>query len=214
MSFNKGLNRGNTYAISKKRDAMKEHRLLLVDDDPFILEGIGEDLESNGYQVTRASSGESAVELLESNHFDLVITDLVMANTDGIQVLKKTKELNSDIQVIILTGFGDIDSAVEALRSQADDFLLKPCESQEMLFRVKNCLEKQELTRKIKLYQKILPMCCVCKKIRDDTNRQPGTGEWITIEKFINEQAHLDITSSYCPDCAKKTMDAFTGKGS
>lgn len=214
MSFNKGLNRGNTYAISKKRDAMKEHRLLLVDDDPFILEGIGEDLESNGYQVTRASSGESAVELLESNHFDLVITDLVMASTDGIQVLKKTKELNSDIQVIILTGFGDIDSAVEALRSQADDFLLKPCESQEMLFRVKNCLEKQELTRKIKLYQKILPMCCVCKKIRDDTNRQPGTGEWITIEKFINEQAHLDITSSYCPDCAKKTMDAFTGKGS
>ena len=214
MGFNKGLNRGNTYAISKKRDAMKEHRLLLVDDDPFILEGIGEDLESNGYQVTRASSGESAVELLESNHFDLVITDLVMANTDGIQVLKKTKELNSDIQVIILTGFGDIESAVEALRSQADDFLLKPCESQEMLFRVKNCLEKQELTRKIKLYQKILPMCCVCKKIRDDTNRQPGTGEWITIEKFINEQAHLDITSSYCPDCAKKTMDAFTGKGS
>ena len=214
MSFNKGLNRGNTYAISKKRDAMKEHRLLLVDDDPFILEGIGEDLESNGYQVTCASSGESAVELLESNHFDLVITDLVMASTDGIQVLKKTKELNSDIQVIILTGFGDIDSAVEALRSQADDFLLKPCESQEMLFRVKNCLEKQELTRKIKLYQKILPMCCVCKKIRDDTNRQPGTGEWITIEKFINEQAHLDITSSYCPDCAKKTMDAFTGKGS
>jgi YesN/AraC family two-component response regulator len=210
--FIKGLNHGNVYAISKKRDAMKEHRLLLVDDDPFILEGIGEDLESNGYLVTRASSGESAVELLESNQFDLVITDLVMASTDGIQVLKKTKELNSDIQVIILTGFGDIDSAVEALRSQADDFLLKPCESQEMLFRVKNCLEKQELTRKINLYQKILPMCCVCKKIRDDTNRQPGTGEWISIERFINEQAHLDITSSYCPDCAKKTMDAFTGK--
>jgi DNA-binding NtrC family response regulator len=212
MNFNKGLNHGNVYTISKKRDAMKEHSLLLVDDDPFILEGIGEDLESNGYRVTRASSGESAIELLESNHFDLVITDLVMASTDGIQVLKKTKELNSDIQVIILTGFGDIDSAVEALRSQADDFLLKPCESQEMLFRVKNCLEKQELTRKINLYQKILPMCCVCKKIRDDTNRQPGTGEWIAIERFINEKAQLDITSSYCPDCAKKTMDAFTSK--
>ncbi len=212
MSFNKGLYHGNVYAISKKRDTMKKYSLLLVDDDPFILEGIGEDLESNGYQVTRASSGESAVELLESNHFDLVITDLVMASTDGIQVLKKTKELNSDIQVIILTGFGDIDSAVEALRSQADDFLLKPCESQEMIFRVKNCLERQELTRKINLYQKILPMCCVCKKIRDDANRQPGTGEWIAIERFINEQAHLDITSSYCPDCAKKTMDEFTSK--
>ena len=106
---------------------MKKYNLLLVDDDPFILEGIGEDLESNGYQVSRASSGESAVELLECIHFDLVITDLVMDSTDGIQVLKRTKELNSDIQVIILTGYGDIDSAIEALRSQADDFLLKPC---------------------------------------------------------------------------------------
>jgi DNA-binding NtrC family response regulator len=191
---------------------MKKYNLLLVDDDPFILEGIGEDLESNGYQVTRASSGESAVQLLESTHFDLVITDLVMDSTNGIQVLKKTKVIDSDIQVIILTGYGDIDSAIEALRSQADDFLLKPCESQEMLFRVKNCLEKQELTRKINLYQKILPMCCVCKKIRDDANRRPGAGEWIAIEKFIHEKADLDITSSYCPDCAQKTMDEFTRK--
>ena len=189
---------------------MKEHKLLLVDDDPFILEGIGEGLERNGYHVTRASNGETTVELLESNRFDLVITDLVMDSTVGIQVLKKTKELNSDVQVIILTGFGDIDSAIEALRSQADDFLLKPCESQEMLFRVKNCIEKQELTRKIKLYHKILPICCVCKKVRDDSGREPGTGEWISIEQFIHEKSDLDITSSYCPDCAQKTMDEYT----
>ena len=191
---------------------MKKYKLLLVDDDPFILEGIGEDLESNGYQVTRASNGETAVDLLETTQFDLVITDLVMDSTDGIQVLKKTKELNSDAQVIILTGFGDIESAIEALRSQADDFLLKPCESQEMLFRVKNCLEKQEMTRKINLYQKILPICCVCKKIRDDSGRQPGSGEWTSIEQFIHEKADLDITSSYCPDCAQKTMDEYTRK--
>ena len=191
---------------------MNNHHLLLVDDDPIILEGIGDDLASNGYHVTRASSGEAAVELLQSFKFDLVITDLVMDTTDGIQVLKKTKAINSDIQVIILTGFGDMDSAIEALRSKADDFLLKPCESQEMLFRVKNCLEKQDLTRKLNLYQKILPMCCVCKKIRDDSGRKPGTGEWIGIEQFIHEQANLDITSSYCPDCARKTMDAYSRK--
>ena len=84
---------------------MHKYNLLLVDDDPFILEGIGDDLESHGYQVTRASSGEIAVDLIESMKFDLVITDLVMEVTDGIQVLKKAKELNSEIQVIILTGF-------------------------------------------------------------------------------------------------------------
>jgi hypothetical protein len=81
-----------------------------------------------------------------------------------------------------------------------------------MLFRVKNCLEKQDLTRRLNLYQKRLPMCCVCKKIRDDSGRQPGTGEWIGIEQFIHEQAKLDITSSYCPDCARKTMDAYSRK--
>jgi len=191
---------------------VKKYNILLVDDDPFILEGIGEDLESNGYHVTRAESGEIALALLESIDFDLVITDLVMDSTNGIQVLQKIKSLNPEVQVIILTGFGDIESAIEALRNQADDFLLKPCESQEMMFRVKNCLEKQEMTRKINLYQKILPMCCVCKKIRDDSGTSPGTGKWITIEKFIHEKADLDITSSYCPECARKTMDEFTQK--
>lgn len=191
---------------------MNKYSLLLVDDDPFILEGIGEDLERSGYQVTRAESGQIALTLLESIYFDLVITDLVMDSTDGIQVLKKTKELNSDIQVIILTGFGDMNSAIEALRNQADDFLVKPCESHEMLFRVKNCLKKQEMAQKIELYQKILPMCCVCKKIRDDSGKKPGTGNWISIERFIHEQANLDITSSYCPECAQKTMEKFTQK--
>ena len=192
---------------------MNKYNLLLVDDDPFILEGIGDALESYGYQVARASSGEMAVDLIESMDFDLIITDLIMESTDGIQVLQKAKELNSEIQVIILTGYGDLDSAIKAMRNQADDFLLKPCESQEMIFRVKNCLEKQEMTRKISLYQKILPMCCVCKKIRDDSGKKPGTGEWVKIETYIHEKADLDITSSYCPECAQKTMAEFTKKG-
>jgi DNA-binding NtrC family response regulator len=191
---------------------MENKKLLLVDDDPFILEGIGSDLEMNGYQVTRASSGEVAVDLLRKESFDLIITDLVMETTDGIGVLKKAKELNPEVQVIILTGYGDLDSAIKAMRSQADDYLLKPCEPQEMRFRVKNCLEKQEMNRKIRLYQKILPMCCVCKKIRDDSGKKPGTGKWVSIETYIHEKADLDITSSYCPDCAQSTVAEFTQK--
>lgn len=193
-------------------EAMKRYHLLLVDDDPFILEGIGDDLENNGYQVTRATSGEMAVNLLESMDFDMVITDLVMESAGGIQVLQTTKRVNPATQVIILTGYGDIESAIAALRNNADDYLLKPCESQEMIFRVKNCLEKLELARKVSLYQKILPMCCVCKKIRDDSGKKPGTGEWMRIEEFIHEKANLDITSSYCPDCAQKTMADFIQK--
>jgi DNA-binding NtrC family response regulator len=191
---------------------MEKHSILLVDDDPYILEGIGADLESQGFQVTKANSGDTAVELLQDNTFDLVITDLVMEDTDGIQVLKNTKKLNADTMVIILTGYGDMKSAIEALRQEADDYLLKPCESAEMLYRVNHCLEKRELARKIEIYQNILPMCCVCKKIRDDRQTEPGKGEWVSVEQFIHEKAKLDITSSYCPECAQQTMEAFTNK--
>jgi DNA-binding NtrC family response regulator len=185
-------------------NAMENNNLLLVDDDPFILEGIGSDLEINGYRVTRASSGETAVDLLEKTDFDLVITDLIMETTGGIQVLKRAKELNPEVQVIILTGYGDLSSAIKAMRNQADDYLLKPCESQEMIFRVKNCLEKQEMTRKINLFHKILPMCRVCKKIRDDSGKKPGTGEWVKIETYINKRSDLDVTSGCCPECARE----------
>jgi DNA-binding NtrC family response regulator len=191
---------------------MEKYNILLVDDDPYILEGIGADLENQGFQVTKVDSGDKALQLLQENTFDLVITDLVMENTDGIQVLKNTKALNVDTMVIILTGYGDMKSAIEALRQEADDYLLKPCESAELLYRVNHCLEKRELARKIKIYQNILPMCCVCKKIRDDRQTEPGKGEWVSVEQFIHEKAKLDITSSYCPECAQQTMDAFTNK--
>jgi DNA-binding response OmpR family regulator len=191
---------------------MEKYRILLVDDDPYILEGIGADLESQGFHVTKTDRGDRALQLLKENHFDLVITDLVMEDTDGLQVLKRVKELNTDIMVIILTGYGDMKSAIEALRQQADDYLLKPCESEEMFYRVNRCLEKRELTRTIKIYHNILPMCCVCKKIRDDRYTEPGKGQWVSVEQFIHDKAQLDITSSYCPECARQTMQAFTSK--
>ena len=191
---------------------MEKYNILLVDDDPYILEGIGADLESQGFQVTKADSGDTALQVLQESTFDLVITDLVMEDTDGIQVLKNTKALNVDTMVIILTGYGDMKSAIEALRQEADDYLLKPCESAELRYRVNHCLEKRELARKIKIYQNILPMCCVCKKIRDDRQTEPGKGDWVSVEQFIHEKAKLDITSSYCPECAQQTMDEFTNK--
>ena len=191
---------------------MAKHNLLLVDDDPFILEGIGSDLEYRGYRVTRAASGEKAIKLLESFHFDLVITDLVMGPTGGIQVLQKTKQLHSDAKVMILTGFGDMNSAINALRYQADDYLLKPCESDEMIARVRSCLEDLERARRLNPHRRILPMCCVCKDIRDDTGKAPGAGHWISIERFIQERNGVDITSSYCPECARKTMEMFIHK--
>ncbi|MCP4577546.1 MAG: response regulator [Deltaproteobacteria bacterium] len=186
---------------------MRKHTILLVDDEPIITAGTGGDLEEKGYEVTTVNSGEEAVELLNKTPFDLVITDLVMTPINGIGVLKKTKEINPETMVIILTGFGDMTSAIDALRLDADDYMLKPCESEEMYFRISRCLETLEFKRKIKIYEKILAVCCVCKKIRDDTGRAHGTGKWMSVEKYMHDNAEVDITSTFCPECAKKAME-------
>jgi DNA-binding response OmpR family regulator len=186
---------------------MRPYKLLLVDDDPFILKGIGKDLENEGYRVDTASSGEAAVEKLSASAYDLVITDLVMDKTDGIEVLKRAKEANPETMVLILTGYGNMSSAIDALRLDADDYMLKPCEPEEINFRIASCLEKLEFRRRLRLYENLLPVCCVCKKIRDDTGKASGAGEWVSVEKFMWKRAGMETTSTYCPVCAKKAME-------
>lgn len=182
---------------------MRKFHILLVDDDPFILTGIGKDLTGEGYLVTTAESGETATARIADTEFDLVITDLVMDQVDGIGVLKAAKQKNPETMVLILTGYGDMTSAIDALRLNADDYLLKPCDPEEMKFRVARCFERLVSARKLKLYESMLPICCVCKKIRDDSGRQPGTGPWMSVEKFVWEKAGIAPTSTYCPDCAE-----------
>jgi len=133
---------------------MKNYSILLVDDDLFILKGISNNLESKGYHVTEADSGERAVELLEKISFDLVLTDLVMQHIDGIRVLKRAKELNPETMVIILTGYGNLEYAIDAFRDGADDYLTKPCEPEEMIFRVEQCLEKSGHKKEINQAEK------------------------------------------------------------
>ncbi len=122
--------------------------ILIVDDDPDILTVIASALDDNGYQVTTASSGEAAIESLSINGFDLVITDINMAQTDGIAVLKKAKELNPEPMVMILTGNHDVNVATDALRHGADDYMFKPCKLAELSQRVANCLERLEVKRR------------------------------------------------------------------
>jgi signal transduction histidine kinase len=129
---------------------MEKYSILLVDDDPLIVNGTGNDLHRQGYQITTAGNGEEAIALMRESSFDLMITDLVMGKVDGIQVLQAAKELHPDIMVIILTGHGDTNSAIEALRLNADDYLLKPCDPEEMFFRIARCVEKIAFKREIK----------------------------------------------------------------
>jgi signal transduction histidine kinase len=129
---------------------MRNHKILLVDDDTLVLETTGVALSNRGYDLKTAESGEEALKLLEEEAFDLVITDLVMDAIDGIDILKAVKENHADTMTIIFTGHGNLASAIEALRLNAEDYLLKPCKIEDMVFRIERCLEKLELKQKIR----------------------------------------------------------------
>ena len=180
---------------------MTVNNILLVDDDPHILVGMGRFLRSRGYEVTCAESGEQAINLVYQNGYSLIITDLVMGTATGIDVLKAAKDADPEIQVIILTGYGDMDTAIDALRLDADDFLIKPCQNANLLGRVKTCLKNRETNRRIKMCRGILPVCCICGRVRDDTGKPPGTGLWMKPEIFLRHRIGLSLSSTYCPTC-------------
>lgn len=123
----------------------KKYSILLVDDDPVILESARIKLTQRGYTVTPANSGEEAYSFLSANEFDIVITDLIMYDIGGIEVLKRAKETRPHTIVIILTGNTDYSLTLDALRHHADDFLLKSSSIREMIFRLEKCIDRLEL---------------------------------------------------------------------
>jgi len=130
---------------------MKNKSILLVDDEVAILDSIGWALEKNKFLVTTATDGQEAIDKLRARRYDLVITDLFMPKVDGIGVLTQAKSLYPDISVIILTGHGDIGSAVQTLQLGADDYLQKPCDIDDLLSKARRSFEKQDLVAKLKI---------------------------------------------------------------
>ncbi len=140
--------------------------VLLVDDEKTILDCLARDLAVAGFKVTTAGSGEEAVAKINKSFFNLVTTDLLMPGGHGFQVIKETKQLSPQTMVIVLSGDMSATSAVNAFRQGADDYLQKPCDTDELLCRISNCLEKQELMKKKAVYEKLLPVCSHCEVFR------------------------------------------------
>ncbi len=124
----------------------------MIDDEESIVESLSYSLKNMGnFDVDVAKSGDEGIKKFVEREFDLVITDLLMGTTDGIQVLKEIKRINAESPVIILTGHGTMQTAIEALSGGASDYLLKPCSGEELFIRTRRCLEQLDLKRKMKM---------------------------------------------------------------
>jgi len=186
-------------------------KILLVDDEALILASLKRELVRENYEVTLASSGEEAIAKIHDQDFDLVITDLVMSGIDGIQVLKEAKKVNALTAVIILTGYGNLSSSVDALRLGANDYLLKPCDIERVFFSVKNCLRVKDALERLEFYEKIVSVCCVCHAIRDDSGKGPGEGNWIQVDRYLSRHSDTQVSHSYCPICGEETLAQLKG---
>jgi two-component system response regulator PilR (NtrC family) len=130
--------------------------ILVVDDDKSMREFLELILKRERYNVTCAKDGADAILLLKENFFDLIITDLMMPAINGLELLKKAKELHADIKVIMITAFGTIETAIEAIKLGAYDYITKPFNNDDLRLRIRRAIESQRMEHEnIMLKQKL-----------------------------------------------------------
>lgn len=126
---------------------MQKYKILIVDDEKNILKGVSMTLKESGYDIETALSSEEAIEKFNQNSFNLIITDLKLPGKSGIELLAYTKSKDPDIPVIMITAFGTIENAVEAMKKGAFNYLTKPINPDELMTLTSEALEKYELRK-------------------------------------------------------------------
>ena len=122
--------------------------LLIVDDEEQFLESISKSLELRDFNVIAVNRGEKAIEAAKNNTIDIALVDLKMPGISGEETLKLLKQEHKWMEVVILTGHGAVDSAVECTKSGAYSYLQKPCELNSLLFALQNAYKKKVMNRK------------------------------------------------------------------
>jgi len=148
--------------------------ILMIDDDKSFLKVYAEILRGEGYGVETAESGPQALRMLEEDYYDLVISDVVMPEMNGIEVLKKIKAEYPDVLVIMLTGEGSISGAVEAMEEGAYTYLVKPLDIDQLLVNIRRAMEFLELNSEN-------------RSLKSKISRMDAGGQLIGCSRFIED---------------------------
>lgn len=122
-----------------------EYTILVIEDEPLQLKNLSEALEKQGYNVLSSESSAKGIKIVQEKAVDLVLTDFKMPEKNGLEVLREVKQINPDISVIIITAYGDVETAVEVMKEGAFDYLTKPIEFEELDIIIKKALERKML---------------------------------------------------------------------
>jgi DNA-binding NtrC family response regulator len=163
--------------------------ILIIDDDKAIRKTLTEILRYEGYKVDEAADGEEGLRKFSSTAYDLVLCDVKMPKMDGIEFLEKSKLINPDVPIIVISGHGNIETAVEAVKKGAFDFISKPPDLNRLLITLRNALDKQTLVRETKVLKRKVGM------VKDIIgNSKPIISVKDTIDKVAPTGARVLIT--------------------
>ena len=163
--------------------------ILIVDDEKAIRKTLSEILSYEGYKIDEAGDGEEGLKRFAERTYDVVLCDIKMPRMDGIEFLEKAKELNADVPVIMISGHGNIDTAVEAVKKGAFDFISKPPDLNRLLITLRNALDKQSLVTETKVLKRKV------SRVQDMIGTSEGIKKIIdTVEKVAPTDARILIT--------------------
>jgi len=165
--------------------------ILIIDDERAIRKTLSEILSFEGYKVDEASDGEEGLKKFKEKTFDLVLCDIKMPKLDGIEFLQRAGEINPDIPIVMISGHGNIETAVEAVKKGAYDFISKPPDLNRLLITIRNAMDKSTLVtetkvlkRKVSRVQEMIGETAGNRKIKEKNEkrnttqtREPGAGE-------------------------------------
>ncbi|MBA3012335.1 MAG: response regulator [Proteobacteria bacterium] len=135
---------------------MSANKILIVDDEEIIVRLLSMSLKSDGYETVTAFNGEQGLEVFKAESPDIVVTDIKMPGMDGLELLKRIKEINIETEVIIVTGHGDIDSTITALQFGASDFINKPVRDEALAIALERAKAKIHIRERLEEYTKNL----------------------------------------------------------
>lgn len=174
---------------------MSKKSILIVDDEEIVRYSLVNILRTHGYEVVDVSSAEMALKKLYENNFHLVLTDLVMEGMDGLELLENVKVLSPKTMVILITGYGSLKTAVTALRLGVYDYLIKPCDEEELLLRVRRALEMQHFGEEQKRLQEVSAIAKTAVTLSDQINTPLniilGNVEMLQLSPAMETNEHL-----------------------
>lgn len=173
-------------------------KILIVDDEKIALKNLEYVMKKEGYEVTATMSGPNALKLLQEQEFDVVLTDLKMEKVDGVEVLEKCKKLYPDTEVIMITAYATIPSAVETMKKGAYDYIAKPFKLDEVRRIVKEAIEKVRLKKENKL-------------LREELEKYEGKVKIITQNPEM--QRLLDVARQIAPTDCNVLISGESGTG-